>query len=58
MRTVIEALSTVSVRARMIELGQDIFPREQLTTDTLAAWHKAEIERWWPIIKAAGITAQ
>lgn len=55
---VVDVLSTASVRTRMTELGQDIFPREQLTTEALAAWHKAEIERWWPIIKAAGITAQ
>ena len=36
-------------------LGQEIFPREQQTPEALAAYHKAEIERWWPIIKAANI---
>jgi hypothetical protein len=33
-------------------------PREKLTPAALHAHHKAEIEKWWPIIKAAGITAQ
>jgi tripartite-type tricarboxylate transporter receptor subunit TctC len=43
------------VRARLETLGQEIFPREQQTPEALAAYHQAEIERWWPIIKAANI---
>jgi tripartite-type tricarboxylate transporter receptor subunit TctC len=43
------------VRARLETLGQEIYPREQQTPAALAAYHKAEIERWWPIIKAANI---
>ena len=35
--------------------GQDIPPRDQQTPEALYAYHKAEIEKWWPIIKAAGI---
>ena len=38
-------------------LAWSIFPREQQTPEALAAFHKAEIEKWWPIIKAAGIKA-
>jgi tripartite-type tricarboxylate transporter receptor subunit TctC len=52
---VVEALADPNVRARLETLGQEIFPREQQTPEALAAYHKAEIERWWPIIKAANI---
>jgi tripartite-type tricarboxylate transporter receptor subunit TctC len=52
---VVEALADLNVRARLENLGQEIFPREQQTPAALAAYHKAEIERWWPIIKAANI---
>ena len=38
--------------------GQEIFPREQQTPEALGAFHKAEIEKWWPIIKAANIKAE
>jgi hypothetical protein len=48
----------VAVRARFAELGIDAPPREQQTPAGLAASHKAEIEKWWPIIKAAGIKAE
>jgi tripartite-type tricarboxylate transporter receptor subunit TctC len=52
---VVEALADPNVRARLENLGQEIFPREQQTPEALAAYHKAEIEKWWPIIKAANI---
>jgi hypothetical protein len=42
----------------MADLGQDIFPREQQTPEALAQLHKAEIEKWWPVIRAAGIRAE
>src|SRR5262245_48603178 len=51
----VEALADPNVRARLENLGQEIFPREQQTPEALAAYHNAEIERWWPIIKAANI---
>jgi tripartite-type tricarboxylate transporter receptor subunit TctC len=54
---VVEALADPGVRARLADLGQEIFPREQQTPEALRALQKAEIEKWWPIIKAAGITA-
>ena len=50
-----EALADPAVRQRLAELGQDIPPREQQTPEALGAYHKAEIEKWWPIIKAANI---
>jgi len=42
----------------MSDIGQDIFPREQQTPTALAAKQKAEVEKWWPIIKAAGIKSE
>ena len=39
-------------------LGQVIFPAEQQTPQGLAAYHAAEIAKWWPIIKAADIKAE
>ena len=55
---VVETLADPSVRQRMADLGQGTWPREQQTPEGLAAQQKAEIEKWWPIIKAAGIKAQ
>jgi tripartite-type tricarboxylate transporter receptor subunit TctC len=52
---VVEALADPTVRRRLDELGQDIPPRDQQTPQALFAHHKAEIEKWWPIVKAAGI---
>jgi tripartite-type tricarboxylate transporter receptor subunit TctC len=43
------------VRARLADLGQEIFARRQQTPGALGDFHKAEIEKWWPIIKAANI---
>jgi tripartite-type tricarboxylate transporter receptor subunit TctC len=53
-----DALADPAVRARLIGLGQEIPPREQQTAEALAAHHKAEIEKWWPLIKAANIKAE
>jgi tripartite-type tricarboxylate transporter receptor subunit TctC len=55
---VVEALADANVRARFVEIGQELYPIEQQTPDALAALQKAEIEKWWPIIKAAGIKAE
>jgi tripartite-type tricarboxylate transporter receptor subunit TctC len=52
------ALADPGVRARLADLGLEISPRDQQTPEALAALQKAEIEKWWPIIKAAGIKAQ
>jgi tripartite-type tricarboxylate transporter receptor subunit TctC len=54
----VDALAAPAVRARLADLGVEIFPREQQTPEALATFHKAEIEKWWPIIKAAGIKGQ
>jgi tripartite-type tricarboxylate transporter receptor subunit TctC len=54
---VVDALHDSTVSKRFIELGQVIPPTDQLTPEALGAYQRAEIEKWWPIIKAAGITA-
>jgi tripartite-type tricarboxylate transporter receptor subunit TctC len=55
---VADTLADPVVRQRIADLGLEMPPREALTPAALHAHHKAEIEKWWPIIKAAGITAQ
>jgi tripartite-type tricarboxylate transporter receptor subunit TctC len=54
----VDALADPTVRSRLALAGQDVLPREQQTPEALGAHHKAEIEKWWPIIKAAGIKAE
>ena len=54
---VVLALADSGVRQRLADLGQEILPREQQTPEALGAYHKAEIDRWWPVIKAANIKA-
>jgi tripartite-type tricarboxylate transporter receptor subunit TctC len=54
----VAALADPAVRARLADLAQDIFPREQQTPEALAALQKSEIAKWWPIIKAAGIKGE
>jgi tripartite-type tricarboxylate transporter receptor subunit TctC len=54
----VEALADPSVRRRLAEIGQGAWPREQQTPEALAAQQKAEIEKWWPIVKAANIKAE
>jgi tripartite-type tricarboxylate transporter receptor subunit TctC len=49
------SLADPSVRQRLADLGQEITPREQQSPEALAAFHKAETEKWWPLVRAAGI---
>jgi tripartite-type tricarboxylate transporter receptor subunit TctC len=51
----VSALADPAVRQRLADLGQEIPPREQQSPEALAAFHKAETEKWWPLVKAAGI---
>jgi len=55
---VVTALAQPAVRSSLADLGLEIFPREQQTPEALGALQRAEIEKWWPIIKAANIKAE
>jgi tripartite-type tricarboxylate transporter receptor subunit TctC len=55
---VIAALADPAVRVRLTDLGQEIFPPGQQTPAALAAVQRADIDKRWPIIKAAGIKAE
>jgi tripartite-type tricarboxylate transporter receptor subunit TctC len=52
---VVEALSDATVQKRIAEIGQEVVPPDQRTPQALAAHHKAELEKWTPMIKAASI---
>jgi tripartite-type tricarboxylate transporter receptor subunit TctC len=53
-----DALADPAVRQKLTDLGQAIPPAEQQGPDGLGAFHKAEIEKWWPIIKGANIKSE
>jgi tripartite-type tricarboxylate transporter receptor subunit TctC len=55
---VVNALTNANVRQRLVSLGQEIRPANQQTPEALAAFHKAEVDKWWPIVKTAGIKAE
>ena len=55
---IVDALNEPAVRQRLTDLGQDLPPRAQQTPEALAAFHKAEIDKWWPIIRQAGIKGE
>ena len=54
----VTALADPKVQARLAELGLDLASRDQQTPEGLAAFHKAEIDKWWPVIKAANIKVE
>jgi tripartite-type tricarboxylate transporter receptor subunit TctC len=49
-----EALANPSVHQRLTEFGLDVAPDNARTPEALRAFQKAEMEKWWPVIKAAG----
>ncbi len=54
---VTNALDGVPERRLLANLGQQVVPREQQSPETLRDFHRKEIEKWWPVIKAASISA-
>ncbi len=56
--SIVDALADPGISQRLIELGLEVAPPEQWTPEALGAYQKAEIEKWWPIIKATNIKAE
>jgi tripartite-type tricarboxylate transporter receptor subunit TctC len=55
---VVAALADPAVKQRLAAQGQDVWPDAQLTPEALAAYHKAETEKWWPIVRASNLKAE
>lgn len=51
------AMADAEVQKRIAALGMDLPPKEQATPSAFAAFHKSEVEKWYPIVKAAGVKA-
>jgi len=54
----VEALADPALKARFSELGLEVAPRDLQSPEGLAAFHKSETDKWWPVIKAAGIKVE
>jgi tripartite-type tricarboxylate transporter receptor subunit TctC len=54
----VSTLADPAIRQKLVDQGFEIPPRERQTPEALGAYQKAEIEKWWPIIKAAGVKAE
>ena len=54
----VETLADPAVRSRLIDLGMDFFPRERQTPEALGMLVRADVGKWWPIIKQAGIKGE
>jgi len=55
---VVSVLADPKVQRGYATQGQDMWPRELQTPQALAAWHRAEVEKWSPIIAAAHLKAE
>jgi tripartite-type tricarboxylate transporter receptor subunit TctC len=55
---IVESLADPALRARIEQIGPEVVAREEQTPEALGALQKAEIAKWWPMIKAAGIKAE
>jgi tripartite-type tricarboxylate transporter receptor subunit TctC len=54
----VEALSDPAVRKQLENLGLQMTPLDQLSPEALGNWQKAEIAKWWPMIKAANVKVE
>ena len=56
--SIVVALADANVRRRLADIGQEIFSSDQQTPEALRTFQSVEIEKWWPIIKAANIKGE
>jgi tripartite-type tricarboxylate transporter receptor subunit TctC len=54
----VEALNDLAVRKQLENLGLEMPPQDQSTPEALGRWQKAEIAKWWPMIKAANVRVE
>src|ERR1700743_57603 len=54
----VTALSDPAVRKKLQDLGLEMPPKDQLSPEALGTWQKAEIAKWWPMIKAANVKVE
>jgi tripartite-type tricarboxylate transporter receptor subunit TctC len=54
----VEAMKDPGVRKQLENQGLQVPPADKLTPEALGAWQKAEIAKWWPMIKAAHVSVQ
>lgn len=54
----VDALNDPAVRKQFENLGLRMPPRDQLSPEALGSWQKAEIAKWWPMIKAANVKVE
>jgi tripartite-type tricarboxylate transporter receptor subunit TctC len=54
----VDALNDPAVRKQLENLGLQMPPKDQLSPEALGAWQKAEIAKWWPVIKAANVKVE
>jgi tripartite-type tricarboxylate transporter receptor subunit TctC len=52
------AMSDSATQTRIAQLGMELPPSDERTPQAFAAFHKAEVEKWYPIVRAAGVKAQ
>jgi len=51
----VQTLSEPATRTKLVDLAQEIFPREEQSPKALRIYQQSEIDKWWPIIKAANV---
>jgi tripartite-type tricarboxylate transporter receptor subunit TctC len=49
---IVQTLANPDTRKRLADINQELFSQDQLTPESLAAFHRTEIATWWPVIKA------
>jgi tripartite-type tricarboxylate transporter receptor subunit TctC len=56
--TLVKAVADPATHKRLVDIGQEFFAADMGSPEALGKFQKQEIDKWWPVIKAAGIKAQ